>query len=1327
MKSRLSYSILMCGLCFLMSMRAMADEVVPLIFHVPFEKSIKPTNANGSKEAKNLLPLQYTEGKKGSALLIGNEEKPKFPGAMYEADGNIMGNKGSIELWISPLEKSMDRVGRFYFSTENRSVTIWGWVKKIRFDFNFSKFKPKKGVRRYLQTSIRKWEPGVWHHVVCTWNVEKGVIQMFIDGQLAEKMTFPAKVISFTGQKILIGATKKGRFQAGAALDELKIYATDLSDAQVLQAYADKLPVSLKKMKKPAIAKKIKPKAISNKKEKLLFYASFNKDTVADTAQGNPTPAVQKKLKIVKGLNGNSVKFEGRQSQLAYPELKNMERDEGTISFWCKTGKGFKNYNWPSWFGESPSGMVVYRIYDSLKLETERGDHYVKSNIVTTWRGGEWHHFTIAWDKYNGATLFLDGNGIRNHGTNDVGHNWQTKINKNFYIGCAPGKSSCYGEIDEVKIFNKKLTTEKIKSLTWEYMPFHLKLKENFIFPDEKKSMVLQLFNMSNAPVAGKVSFEITEKKGTKVIKNGVHEFAAVPANDKGEITLPAPEKAGTYKLKATYIGKGSVSRVMLFYVAPIKDKKIVDSKKRLVDEIDCTADVGRDKFTADKETKVVNGIAGKYREGNSAPKSRFAYQLNIKNPGKPHILEIDYPDDKDRVCSIRMGENEYSLGLASGFLSGVNYHLTNKMQTQSHIIWPTGNKISLVFMTWVKDMPGAVSNIRLYESDTLLPLKAKTQEKTERYLGLYWEDPQLGCAFGGGNRSGLFNPAPFYKDIENLAAYLKYTGLNTIEYPLTWYYGSMYASRLEGFQTGAAYWRQPEGWVELMLKMAEKNDISFFGNITIQLPRYLENKRDELAGKDIYDGLKSIVQKKLDGSVGKKDWFKSTPIYNPLHPVVEKYMMNLVKEVTDQWGDSPAFKGLSIMVNYNMSTWFGDLSSGYSDYNIALFEKETGIKVPGGKKDPSRFGKRYNFLAKKKRKEWIQWRCKKIHALLQKVSKKLAEKRPDLKLYVNLWNHGQHFDEILNKEISFAESYRQGGIDFSLFKNDKNLFLRMPTRPGFYHQLQKKSSIAKRQVPLNNLDYFLNKKTFGGAPISMQINLPYFEDFSFPKRKMPERWCKLAFHCSAPSPSGRSFLKAYAFNMAMYDPSYIVAGGFATGNQGAAEYMREFSKAYLTLPKENFAFYKTGSDTVALRTLSNGKQNFFYLVNKMFMPLSVKFSLESSSAKIINLSSGKEVNPIKTEGKVSYYNIPLKAYQVASFKLADKFTVKSAEVDVSPALIAEIKKGVDKINAAYNKLAEKDKEQDNFIKRLQKAFGAKKYFLSNELLHVYTAGRIKK
>ena len=80
----------------------------------------------------------------------------------------------------------------------------------------------------------------------------------------------------------------------------------------------------------------------------------------------------------------------------------------------------------------------------------------------------------------------------------------------------------------------------------------------------------------------------------------------------------------------------------------------------------------------------------------------------------------------------------------------------------------------------------------------------------------------------------------------------------------------------------------------------------------------------------------------------------------------------------------------------------FGNLSFGYDDYTVGLFEKETGQNIPLKESGKARVRERYEWLVANAKEDWVAWRCDKIAELYSKIAARVQKARPDLLVLTN-------------------------------------------------------------------------------------------------------------------------------------------------------------------------------------------------------------------------------------------------------------------------------------------------------------------------------------
>ena len=146
-------------------------------------------------------------------------------------------------------------------------------------------------------------------------------------------------------------------------------------------------------------------------------------------------------------------------------------------------------------------------------------------------------------------------------------------------------------------------------------------------------------------------------------------------------------------------------------------------SSQKLVAEFDCTKEYPTDTYFSHGKIQVSASSAGRYREAEAVPLSRFGYRFRAEHIGKPYLAVVRYPDDKRRYMCMMDGT---TYDMTIGVFTGVNQPLSGKMQEIRKIFWPRWNDCSIAFMTWSNGEPAAVSDIKIYELEGLPALELK-------------------------------------------------------------------------------------------------------------------------------------------------------------------------------------------------------------------------------------------------------------------------------------------------------------------------------------------------------------------------------------------------------------------------------------------------------------------------------------------------------------------------------------------------------------------------------------------------------------------------
>ena len=738
-------------------------------------------------------------------------------------------------------------------------------------------------------------------------------------------------------------------------------------------------------------------------------------------------------------------------------------------------------------------------------------------------------------------------------------------------------------------------------------------------------------------------------------------------------------------------------------------------AKGKLLHRIDCTQELPPERYFALGEVKVVDSPIGRYREAlGNPPTARFGYRFSIENIGQPHVAVIRYPDDKRRYMCINDGT---CYDLTTGVFTGWAQPISNTMLELRQVFWPRWNDCAIVFMTWGAGEPAAVASIDIYELTDLPPAKVPGDpgDGTRRELGIQYEDP---CGTGG-------SEGAMFRDewIDRLAQYARHSGQNLLIYPIAWYHGPLFPSKRE--PSGAFDWvvardrkqytrwtTTPTDWYAKLLERLGQEGLEFQGAMTLmRLGSLLEKMNINLdaikGGAETYNNMlwNNCVQSSTNdwtpiynarnyktltadnqnkkplepwaqnpsrlayGEVGNPG--HAGPMFNPLHPTVQEAIVGLAREIGQHYAKYPAFKGISFNMFASAMPWFGSIHSGYDDYTVGLFQKETGIDVPVDPKAPDRFSRRYEFLTFVCRSAWVDWRCGKIRDLFGRIRLALAEGRADLRVTVTLWDEtfvnftrGPMPALQLDARPSMLELYRDAGIDIELYGNEPGLEIDRGTteaRDRGGHSNDGAGAPLATQTMYRDFA-FLDQRAIDafarldrpGAflfncwveawgdmrwfrPADNDQNLPavavmdgrpaegiFGMNSAYPKDGF---WWDSQLRITPGFQAGVHFLEPYAAAVADLDACRITRGGLFL-DKAHTDQLQQFARAYRALPKHKFTTVGPSTDPVAVRTLARDGRRYVYAVNRDYysIKLEMAFSGKPTAAKDLATGLGLDI-----------------------------------------------------------------------------------------------------
>ncbi len=818
----------------------------------------------------------------------------------------------------------------------------------------------------------------------------------------------------------------------------------------------------------------------------------------------------------------------------------------------------------------------------------------------------------------------------------------------------------------------------------------------------------------------------------------GIHSFP---------INLPLPEKDGVYKAKCTLSGfadkeiKKEIRKhgnaVMEFVVIDPHKKTVrpAELKKVLVEEINCAAPPVSGQYLEFGDSTVKNSKLGTFRYTGSkghhmfparTPKvilpehrsniSWFAYKLKIKELGKPHMLEISYPDDAWRVFGVSIFEGDLfgnlrGLQINSGVICGGRYPNSNTVRYHRIYFWPKSYKAAIVITNRLAGHRAAVGKIRLYRLPDGLPqCRIESTGKEGRHLGLFYEEAKAPHNFGGLTdkikiRAKKYRNERrwnyFYKSALHLIDYMKFCGLDTIHYLSLGYDDAIYPSELLNHRS-----RYDDGHLasdpfrkdilEMYFSLFDRENLTFVPDIDTGVKFF--NFENEMKRKGIPPTTYCCVDKNGNHyTPGTKSFYRGMK-YEPLDPDWQNYIIKIIREIAERYKTHSSFKGIQMRVKGN-SCIYTDLSYGYGDSVIKLFEKETGIKVPGGN-TPDRFNKRYKYLTHNKKEEFIAWRCKKIADFLKRISSTLSSIQKDSKLFMGFYvsNFAPRFRDEDNWPILRDTGFdpkkyarNEKGLDISLLKDMNNIVILRYRRDGgdFVHHLLGKRGGWQYNHEKHFMEKYDNTVKVPGIATGVLSFYSYYEsrldDFVC---KAQKNWFDKVqvWLVGTLVPTEPFELEPFAHAMNSYDPQYAIWGGFGAP-MGREEDLRKFAKAYRSLPAVPFTKEDCSRQPVGIYIAQVDGKSWIYLANESYAPAKASLRLTCKTAGNIVINTGGSRKTVHADGKSVDVDIEIDGYSVAVLHSEKgKMLVDTADITAGKFYLDTLKDRCNQVKSILNR-----------------------------------------
>jgi hypothetical protein len=666
------------------------------------------------------------------------------------------------------------------------------------------------------------------------------------------------------------------------------------------------------------------------------------------------------------------------------------------------------------------------------------------------------------------------------------------------------------------------------------------------------------------------------------------------------------------------------------------------------------------------------------------------AYTLPIKNPGKPHLLEIEYPGDLPQTFGVSILEPNTAGGLLPISIdSGVDvpesilgHRETAGMQIHRMLFWPKSEAPIILITNQRDDRRCVFGKIRLYRSPDRLP-KA-FQHPPRRLFCAYMHRPYLAENFSAEKVPSLQGPIgahdwqTFYQAATRMTDYLDCHGYGGLMLSVMADGSTLYPSELvrptPRYDSGA-FARQGEDpvrkdVVELVARLFDRRGLALicaldFSSPLPELEAEISHSGDPWPSER---GLRWIGPEGESLSDRTSSTSGRAAYYNLLHPRVQEAMLRVARECLRRYAHHRSFHGLAIQLSPDGYAQLPPPSWGMDDVTIARFQRDTGIRLAA--EGPRRFSQRADALLNEYRHEWLRWRARELYGFYRRLQAVLAQHRDDANLYLAGANmfEGELLQRLLApslpRKINFSEAMLYLGFDLSLFR-DRKLVLLHPERVAPMWSLAE----ASTRLEMDQMGVGTAFARNVAYPGSLFFHLPKESRLTTFEEQSPYRPV-LAFLSTQAVPSGMQNRRRFMNHLAR-DDCRIFFDGSRLLPMGQENAHGEWLAGYRRLPDVPFETIHPGESRhesiqpLTLRQARHDGKTWIYLINDAPYSTSARLTFQvREKCRLEELSGTRAVDPPRRHGHQLSWQVSLKPYDLVAVSLSDpRATVLNLEV----------------------------------------------------------------
>ena len=628
------------------------------------------------------------------------------------------------------------------------------------------------------------------------------------------------------------------------------------------------------------------------------------------------------------------------------------------------------------------------------------------------------------------------------------------------------------------------------------------------------------------------------------------------------------------------------------------------------------------------------------------------AYTLPVKEPGTPHLIEVEYPASQQQHLSISVIEPDAAGRVmtpnvdAGMFTSESRLAADGQSAVHRIVFWPRTRSPQLLLVNRHSTLPAQFGKLTLLRHDDQAAQEGDSEQPVggNRLVAGYVAKPLFAANFGAAelldSPSGVSVQgwSTFLEGAKRLAQYLKLSGYNGALVTVAADGSALYPSDLLNpsprYDTGLLAARSPDPTrkdvLEMLLRVFDREGLRMIPTLQLAtpLPR-LEALRT--------NGEPSSLGIELVDHTGETWLSRNAPstglgaYYNPLNETVQAEIAQVVGELSQRYAAHQAFAGVGVQVSGEGYAVLPGLAWALDDQTIDHFSQDTDVTLP--REGADRFLRRAESIVGPHRQTWQAWRSEKMVELYAKLADDLVATRDDLQLVLATEDvfAGQlaqrRMREALSGPVQIDQVLLDHGLDLEALQQHEQIAVLSPHRLGSSSLLQQQS-----------LDLRINTATERGEFLPLEkrrdllvYHLPMHGRLTSFDRLSPYGTAQTHLSLSSQLlPAGATVRKQLVTALARGDAQLVVNGGPLLPLGLHAE-LRPVLRTLQQLPDAHSEVQTQSKQPLVWRVYRTAESTTVLLINESQWSLGVRLPLEET-ADCAWQRLGEAMTPVPSE-----------------------------------------------------------------------------------------------